>query len=98
MSEPAIPISVADAKRRFSDLLGAVRYQHARYVIERNGTPMAAIVPLDDLEGKARTDQRQGLLALVGAFADSEEYADSLDDAVRSRSGQRSRRVPPIES
>lgn len=85
-------ISVAEAKRRFADVLGAVRHQGERFVIERNGTPMAALVPLADLDA-VFPDQR-GFLVLLEGFAEHDEYADVLDDVVRSRSEQESRPAP----
>jgi prevent-host-death family protein len=89
-------ISVADAKRRFADVLGTVRYQGERYVVERNGTPMAALVPLEDLEAGGGRPKRAGFLALVGAFADAPEYAESLAEVVRTRGAQRSRPAPRL--
>jgi prevent-host-death family protein len=94
-SEP-IPISVAEAKRRFADVLGTVRYQGERYVVERNGTPMAALVPLTDVPNLSEQTQPPGFLALVGAFEDEPEYAQSLADVVRSRRTQRSRPAPRL--
>lgn len=88
-------ISVAEAKRRFADVLGTVRYQGERYVVERNGTPMAALVPLGDLPESAE-EGRSGFLALVGAFEDAPEYAESLADVVRTRGTQRSRPAPRL--
>lgn len=95
-SHELIHISVAEAKRRFADVLGTVRYQGERYVVERNGTPMAALVPLADLHAISAPAERPGFLALVGAFADEPEYAESLADAVRSRRAQRSRPAPGL--
>jgi prevent-host-death family protein len=89
-------ISVAEAKRRFADVLGTVRYSGERYVVERNGTPMAALVPLADLSDASEQMPRPGFLALVGAFDDEPEYAESLDDAVRNRRTQRSRPAPSL--
>jgi len=97
MSEPGLThISVADAKRRFADVLGTVRYQGERYVVERNGTPMAALVPLSDLPESSAEKRRPGFLALVGAFADAPEYAESLAEVVRTRGAQRSRPAPRL--
>lgn len=87
-------ISVADTKRRFADVLGAVRYHQERFIIERNGTPMAALVPLGDLDLPPAAPQ--GFLALVGAFADAPELADLLAETVTSRNTQRSRPAPPL--
>jgi prevent-host-death family protein len=91
-----IHISVAEAKRRFADVLGTVRYQGERYVVERNGTPMAALVPLADLQATSEQAGRPGFLALLGAFAEEPEYAESLADAVRGRRTQRSRPAPRL--
>jgi prevent-host-death family protein len=97
MSERGVTrISVADAKRRFADVLGTVRYQGQRYVVERNGTPMAALVPLTDLPESSGGDERPGFLALVGAFEDAPEYAESLAEVVRTRGAQRSRPAPRL--
>jgi prevent-host-death family protein len=96
MSERLTQISVAEAKRRFADVLGTVRYQGRRYVVERNGTPMAALVPLADVQGTDMESERSGFLALVGAFADEPRYSESLSDTVRSRDAQRSRPAPRL--
>jgi prevent-host-death family protein len=97
MSDYALtPIGVAEAKRRFADVLGTVRYKGERYVVERNGTPMAALVPLSDLPDERGPASRPGFLALVGAFDGEPEYADSLAAVVRSRSVQRSRPAPRL--
>lgn len=87
-------ISVAEVKRHFADVLGAVRYQGERFVIERNGTPVAALVPLSSLA--EHSAPQQGFLALVGAFDDSGELSDLLDEAVCSRANQPSRSVPEL--
>ena len=88
-------LSVADAKRRFSDVLGAIRHRQERFVVERRGTPVAAIVPIADLEaleGRAR----KGVLALVGSFDDVPRLANILDEIVRDRVRQRPGRRPKL--
>ena len=88
-------VSVAEAKRRFSDVVGAVRHGGQRFVIERRGTPVAAIVPVDDLvtlEGKGS----RGVLGLVGAFQDAKDLPGTLDGVVRTRSSQRPRPAPKL--
>lgn len=91
MTEP-VPISIADVKRRFADVLGEVRYHKQRFIIERNGTPVAALVPLEELAEP--TSGRRGFLALVGAFDDVPEFSAALDDAVASRRDQKTRPAP----
>ncbi len=89
-------ISVAEAKRRFADVLGEVRHGGRRFIVERNGTPMAALVPLDELVPEPSS--RGGVLALIGEFADAPEYADALEQAVESRRDQASRPAPRLGS
>jgi prevent-host-death family protein len=84
-------LGVARAKREFSDLLGAVRHRGARFIIERRGTPMAALVPVEELEGEPR-----GFLGLVGAFDDAPELADALEEIVQERSGEQTRSAPEM--
>lgn len=93
MTEPQ-RISVAEVKRRFADVLGAVRYRDERFVIERNGTAVAALVPLRDLPPSPV--ERVGFLALVGAFTEEPEFADALDAAVESRVDELSRSAPDL--
>jgi antitoxin (DNA-binding transcriptional repressor) of toxin-antitoxin stability system len=91
-----LSIGMRPAERRATDVLGTVRYQGQRYVVERNGTPMAALVPLTDLPESSGGDERPGFLALVGAFEDAPEYAESLAEVVRTRGAQRSRPAPRL--
>jgi prevent-host-death family protein len=39
------PISVTDAARNFADCVNRVRYQNVTYVLLKNGTPVARLVP-----------------------------------------------------
>ncbi len=88
-------LSVAEAKRRFSDVLGSVRHRGERVIVERRGRPIAAIVPLDDL-ARLEGNAPRGVLALVGAFADAKELPRLLDDVVRARARQRRRPAPRL--
>lgn len=85
-------ISVAEVKRRFADVLGAVRHKNERFVIERNGKPIAALVPLTELSDQP--DEQRGFMSFVGAFSDAPEFPDVLSEAVESRQSQESRPGP----
>jgi prevent-host-death family protein len=78
---PAQHVSVAEAKAKFSALIESVLHHGERYVIERHGREVAAIVSVDEL---AQLEQRSpaaarpaGALALVGAWQDVP--ADAID-------------------
>jgi len=86
-------ISVADAKRRFSELLGRTAYNNERFVIERHGKPVAAIVSPADLERLVNGTPPRGLLAAVGAMADVEDFEEIMRDVVARRGEERGREV-----
>jgi prevent-host-death family protein len=81
-------VSVAEAKSRFSELVNRASYGRERFLIERRGKPVGAIVSAEDLarlEEGARTPGGRGLLAAVGALADVEELDEILAQIQRER-------------
>ena len=80
-------VGVGEAKRRLSELMSRVVYRGERFVIERRGRPMVALVSAEDL---ARLKQEPvapgGLLAALGAWADFEEIDELVADIYRHRS------------
>ncbi len=71
-------VRVTEAKAQLSALMARVGYGGERFVIERRGRPLAALVSVEDLarlEGE-RGDaplRPMGALALVGAWGEAEE-------------------------
>ncbi len=63
-------LNVAEAKKRFSDLLGRVAYGGETILITRRGKPMAKLVPLVDQEADgasvAGRGRRKGLGRVPG--------------------------------
>jgi len=87
-------LSVADAKRRFSELIERIQ-RGERFVVARRGRPVLALVPADEAE---RTAEPRGLLSLVGALGgEGDEFYEIMMDVYRSRQKARSRPVPRIE-
>lgn len=76
-------ISVADAKAKFSALLEGVLHRGERYVIERHGREVAAIVGLSELQrleqASASAERPAGAMALVGLW---QEVPDEEIDAL----------------
>ncbi len=93
-AEPA-RVSVAEAKARLSALLAAVAHNGARFVIERHHTPVAALVPMDDLArlraAEPASPRPRGALALAGLWGDLEETA--IDAVVTDIYAERARDV-----
>ena len=76
-------VSAAEAKARLPALVAEVAYGGQHIVIERRGTPLAALVSMDDLDRieqeKAVAVRPQGALALVGLWRDvPDEDMDAL--------------------
>jgi prevent-host-death family protein len=76
-------VNVAEAKAKFSALVAEVAYGGKRFIIERHGKPLAALVSMKDLEAleKNQTESKQlhWALALVGAWKEVEDSEiDSL--------------------
>ena len=81
-------IGVAEAKRRFSELMSKTLYKGERFIIERKGKPVAAMVSVDDLkqlEAGAQTTEKRGLLAAVGAWSDYRELENVVADIYEAR-------------
>jgi prevent-host-death family protein len=68
-------VDIAEAKTQLAPLANEVSRQRLRIVVADSGTPLAALVSLDDLERLARIDaEREARFAVVDrmreAFAD----------------------------
>ena len=81
-------ISTLEVRRRLGDILNRVHLRHDRFVIERRGTPLAAVVPVEALESMERLS-REFLLAVLArrrGGAVGEREADALADEAKHRS------------
>jgi prevent-host-death family protein len=58
----ALSLNAAEAKRRFSELLGRVAFGGATVLITRRGRPMARLVPVTGPEGASRLSDVTGWL------------------------------------
>jgi prevent-host-death family protein len=69
-------VGVTEAKAHLSELMARVGYGGERFVIERRGRPLAALVGVEDLkllEKGDSTSRLPGAIALVGAWGEAEE-------------------------
>ncbi len=87
-------LSVANAKKHLSEIMSRVAYNNERFLIERRGKPMAALVSAEDL---ARLEQEpkagQGLMSAVGACADFDEWDEMIEEIYRQREQAQDRDV-----
>lgn len=69
-------VSVTEAKAHLSALMARVGYGGERYLIERRGKPLAALVGVEDLErleGEDAPSRSLGALALIGLWGEVED-------------------------
>ncbi|MBI5026641.1 MAG: type II toxin-antitoxin system Phd/YefM family antitoxin [Nitrospirae bacterium] len=87
-------VSVAEAKKRFSELMGQVLYQKERFIIERKGKPTVALVSIEDLKRlKIKEGKKKGLLAAVGAWGEFEGIDDFIKELYEARKKAYDRKV-----
>lgn len=80
-----ISLNVAEAKKRFSDLLGRVAYGGETVLITRRGKPMARLVPP---HAAAEPDH---LAQVSGWLDDDDPFFEEIDAIVASRPSHRPR-------
>ena len=88
-------LSVADAKRRFSELIERVQ-RGERFVVARRGTPVLGLVPPDEV-ARTETRPKRGFLALMGALEGVEgadEWYEDMQRIVADRQNQMPREMP----
>lgn len=79
MARPAsVSVNVAEAKRRFSDLLARVAYGGETVLVTRRGRPMAKLVPAGEPEAASLADVR-------GWLEDDDPYLEDVDRIVAGR-------------
>jgi prevent-host-death family protein len=72
-------VSVAEAKKHFSDLLGRVAYRGERITISKRGKPMAVLVPAAEVPGQ------KGLKQIRGWLEPSDPFFEIMDQIVSDR-------------
>jgi prevent-host-death family protein len=87
-------IGVAEAKRRFSELIERVRAGE-RFVVTRRGRPVLALVSA--AEHVARKPRPVGLAALSGALANWKELDEVVEEIYAARRRARDREVPDLD-
>jgi len=74
-----LSISVTQAARRFADCINRVRYQGASFVLQKNGVPVARIVPIESTSG---SDFERLAVSLREARMEAEEDAAAVEKLI----------------
>jgi len=88
-------MGVAEAKRRFSELLDRVA-DGERIVIERRGRPAVVLMPPQDGAASGARPAPVGFASLAGALADLPELDEILRDVAAARVGASDRPGPDL--
>jgi prevent-host-death family protein len=80
-------ISVSEARESFADLVNRAAYGHERVLVSRHGRPIAAIVPMEDVEFLERMEDELDLKAALDALADPENATPIPWEQVKSELG-----------
>ena len=88
-------MGVAEAKRRFSDLIERVR-RGERIVVTRHGRAVLVLSPPTDPGAEPDLPPPTGLASLAGALADWEDFETVMDEIYASRRRARDRDVPEL--
>ena len=80
-----ITVSVAEAKKKFSEFVNRSAFSDCRVIITKRNRPVAAIVSMKDLQNLEQSDKRGGLLSTIGKWENFDELKDAVDEAVETR-------------
>lgn len=89
-------VSVAAAKRDFSEIADRVAQDGARFVVTRRGKPVVALVPVDDAAAVEAYGRPQGLAAVAGLLGDATRLLDAVDETWKARARARDRAAPRL--
>ena len=92
-------LNVADAKRRFSELIERVQ-RGERFVVSRRGKPVLALVPPDEAARGEQQPTKRGFLALMGAregIEGADEWYEEMQRIVADRRNWMPRDVPYLD-
>lgn len=89
-------VGVADAKRRFSELLDRVGGGE-RIVIARRGKPVVALVPPEEGAARGSRGAPTGFAALAGALGEVDQLDEMIRDVRAGRRAAKDRPAPTLD-
>jgi antitoxin (DNA-binding transcriptional repressor) of toxin-antitoxin stability system len=89
------PLGVAEAKRRFSELVDRVG-EGERFVVSRRGSPAVTLGPPGDEDLLAPSTKPVGLAAVAGALAEWDDMDAAVEEIYAARRRSRDRPAPEL--
>lgn len=90
------PLGVAEAKRRFSELIDRVDLGE-RFVVSRRGRPAVVLGPPTPEALQPVAEKPIGLAAVAGALAEWEDLEETVEEIYAARRGSRDRPAPDLD-
>ena len=88
-------VGVAEAKRRFSELIDRVR-SGERFVVTRRGRAVVALVPPEPTEDAAGPHRYLGLAAFAGTLGEWKDMDEFVREVYEARRRARDRPAPDL--
>ena len=80
-------IRATRVRNDFAETINRVAYQGERIILERRGKPMAAVVPIEDLELLQDLENRMDLDEARAALADAKKHGTVSWDKIKADLG-----------
>jgi prevent-host-death family protein len=81
-------ISTVEARERFSDVVNRAAYGQERIVLTRRGKPLAAVVPIEDLEWIEELEDRIDIEEARAALKEAREEGGTISaEALKAELG-----------
>jgi antitoxin (DNA-binding transcriptional repressor) of toxin-antitoxin stability system len=88
-------MGVAEAKRRFSELIDRID-EGERFVVSRRGRPAVVLAPPTPDAMRGAAQRPIGLAAVAGALADWDDLDETVHDIYAARRKSRDRAAPDL--
>jgi antitoxin (DNA-binding transcriptional repressor) of toxin-antitoxin stability system len=88
-------MGVAEAKRRFSELIDRI-HDGERFVVSRRGRPAVVLAPPTPDALRAAAHRPVGLAAVAGALADWDDLEEVVHELYTTRRRSRDRPAPDL--
>lgn len=80
-------ISTVEAREKFSEVVNRAAFGQERIVLTRRGKPLAAVVPIEDLEWMERLEDRLDIEEAEAALAEAREHGTIPWEEVKAELG-----------
>jgi prevent-host-death family protein len=81
------PLTTAEARERFAEVINRAAFGHERVVLTRHGKALVAVVPIEDIELLEALEDQLDLEEARSSLQDAEEHGTVSWDSIKDRLG-----------